>query len=124
MKNKKIPPQTERELGLFRFFVNQPVFINIVYGLVLISGMVLWFFVMNREAFGNFDFDVVQIVTPYPGATAQEVEQLVTMPLETHGNPLDIMIEEDLLPVEKPGQYDIRDRAWLGEPRPWSKITL
>jgi len=42
----------------------------------------LWFSLMNREAFGNFDFDMVQITTAYPGATPEEVEQLVTMPLE------------------------------------------
>ena len=52
------------------------------------------------------------------------IQGLVNMPLETRGNPLDMMIDENLLPVEKPGPYDIRDGAWLGEPRPWSKIVL
>ena len=78
----KIPPKDKRELGLFRFFVNQNVFINILYVGVFITGIVIWNFIMNREAFGNFDFDLAQITTPYPGATAEEVEQLVTMPIE------------------------------------------
>lgn len=78
----KIPAKTNRELGLFRFFINQHVFINMLYIAVFGGGLILWNFVMNREAFGNFDFDIIQITTPYPGATAEEVEQLVTMPIE------------------------------------------
>lgn len=78
----KLPPRDPREIGLFRYFVHQNVFVNLIYFSVFIVGVILWAFIMNREAFGNFDFDLVQVTTPYIGATAEEVEQLVTMPLE------------------------------------------
>jgi predicted dehydrogenase len=51
------------------------------------------------------------------------IRGLVRMPLETRGNPLDQMIADGCLPVEKPGKYDIRDCLWLGAPRPWAKIV-
>ena len=35
-----------------------------------------------RNMVWNFDFDLVQISTPYPGATAEEIETLVTLPIE------------------------------------------
>jgi multidrug efflux pump subunit AcrB len=78
----KFPPRNPHELGLFRFFITQNVFINILYVGVFVIGLILWFVIMNREAFGNFDFDIVTIQTTYQGATAEEVEQLVTMPIE------------------------------------------
>ncbi|OVE76114.1 hypothetical protein BVX98_06445 [bacterium F11] len=82
-------PRDKRESGLFRFFVHQSVFINILYLAVIIVGLFLWVKVLNREAFGNFDFDIVQITTPFPGATAEEVEQLVTLPLENAIKPVE-----------------------------------
>jgi len=36
------------------------------------------------------------------------IKGLVRMPLKTKENPLEIMIEDGTLPVEKPGKYDIR----------------
>jgi len=76
------PQKDSRELGLFRFFIKQRVFVNLLFLGVFVLGIILWIFFLNREAFGNFDFDIVGITTPYPGATAEEVEQLITLPLE------------------------------------------
>ncbi|MEZ4704110.1 MAG: efflux RND transporter permease subunit [Bdellovibrionota bacterium] len=37
---------------------------------------------LKREAFPNFSFDIVTISTVYPGATSEEVERLITQPIE------------------------------------------
>lgn len=37
---------------------------------------------IRREAFPNVDFDLVSVSTVYPGASAEEVEKLITQPIE------------------------------------------
>ena len=37
------------------------------------------------------------------------------LPLESHGSPLEQMIQDGTLPVTKPGRYDIRDAWWFDE---------
>ena len=37
---------------------------------------------MNRAAFPNVDFDIVTTATIWPGASSQDVEKLITNPLE------------------------------------------
>ncbi len=36
----------------------------------------------NREAFPKVDFDIILVNTVYPGATAANVEKLITIPVE------------------------------------------
>ncbi len=36
------------------------------------------------------------------------IKNVVTLPLETRENPLDLMVEDGTLPILKPGRYDIR----------------
>ena len=52
------------------------------------------------------------IMAIYESARMHEVVQL---PLRTHANPLDLMIENGDLPVERPGRYDIRAFLLRGE---------
>ncbi|MEE8425374.1 MAG: efflux RND transporter permease subunit, partial [Elusimicrobiota bacterium] len=70
-----------REFALFRFFARQHVFTNLVTIFVLLVGGVLAF-TITKEAFPQIDFDMVVISTPFRGAAPEEVEQLVTVPLE------------------------------------------
>ncbi|MFH2201562.1 MAG: efflux RND transporter permease subunit [Elusimicrobiota bacterium] len=70
-----------RELGLFRFFARQHVFTNLVAFFVLLVGTVLAF-TITKEAFPQIEFDIMLITTPFRGAAPEEVEQLVTVPLE------------------------------------------
>ncbi len=48
----------------------------------------------------------------YESARMHEVVQL---PLRTHANPLDLMIENGDLPIERPGRYNIRAFLLRGE---------
>jgi predicted dehydrogenase len=52
------------------------------------------------------------IMAIYESARMHEVVQL---PLRTHANPLDLMIESGDLPIERPGRYDIRAFLLSGE---------
>ncbi|MCS6983571.1 MAG: efflux RND transporter permease subunit [Leptospiraceae bacterium] len=66
---------------LIAAFVRRSILANLItvgiiaWGLISLLGI-------RREAFPNIDFDIVAISTLYPGASPQEVEKLVTYPLE------------------------------------------
>lgn len=74
-------PRDPREWGLFRFFARQHVFTNLVTAFVLLVGTYLAF-TITKEAFPQIDFDMAVIQTPFRGAAPEEVEQLVTVPIE------------------------------------------
>lgn len=63
------------------FSVKNSLFINLVSVIIIIVGIYYWFNI-KQEAFPNISFDLVQVSTSYRGATPQEVEKLVTIPLE------------------------------------------
>ncbi len=65
---------------LTRLYQNH-VFTNLVFVLILVVGIVAYF-TMPREQNPSINFNWVQVSTVYPGASAEDVEQLVTAPLE------------------------------------------
>ena len=68
-------------MSLPRFSVNQSLFINLISVIILIIGLTV-LFGMNREVFPNISFDIVGAYTTYPGSTPQDVEKLITLPIE------------------------------------------
>lgn len=64
-----------------RFVLDQSLLMNLLTLLVLVLGTMLAIN-MRREAFPTISFDLVRIEATYPGASPQEVEQLVIDPLE------------------------------------------
>ncbi|RME90637.1 MAG: efflux RND transporter permease subunit, partial [Candidatus Hydrogenedentota bacterium] len=54
---------------------------NLITVSVIIAGIVT-LGSMRREAFPNIDFDIVVVTVAYPGASPQEVEKLIILPLE------------------------------------------
>lgn len=68
-------------MNIPEFSVRNSIFGNMLTVLVLVIGMIAAF-VMPRELFPEIDFDIVFVNTPYPNASAQEVENQVTIPLE------------------------------------------
>ena len=67
---------------LIKFSLKQGVLLNVIFvGLIIFS---TWIAVPNLpvEQFPNFDFGEITITTSYPGATADEVERLVTQEIE------------------------------------------
>lgn len=68
--------------SLAEFSVKNPLLINAFSVIFLISGIYAVFFMLNREAFPNINFDVVTVTTTYPGSTPEEIEKLITIPIE------------------------------------------
>ncbi len=67
--------------ALVEYFVSRSIFVNLLTLLLILLGL-RTAFTMNKEAFPNIQFDIVTIVTVYAGASPQEIEKLVTVPLE------------------------------------------
>lgn len=68
-------------MSLPKFSVNNSLFVNLVSVIVLIVGLMV-VSGMNREVFPNVAFDTVSITSYYPGSTPEDVEKLITTPIE------------------------------------------
>jgi len=66
---------------LAQFSVRHSLFVNLLSVFLIVSGVSAMFH-LRREAFPEVSFDVVNVNTIYSGATPEEVERLVTTPLE------------------------------------------
>lgn len=63
------------------YLLKNSLIINIISLALLLAG-VMYLFNSNREAFPKIDFGYVLITTVYPGATATDVEKLISIPIE------------------------------------------
>lgn len=66
---------------LISYFTKQGLFSNLTTLFVFIFGLIA-VFTINREAFPNIKFDFIIISVVYPGASASEVEKLISNPIE------------------------------------------
>ncbi len=67
--------------GLVKFSVNHPVTITMLVGVVVVMG-ILSLSRMGQDLMPDISFPTVTIVTQYSGASPEEVEKLVTQPVE------------------------------------------
>lgn len=79
-------------MNLGRFSVKNPVFLNILMIALFILGA---FSVANmpREQYAEVPFYWINITVPFPGVGAQDIEQLVTIPIEKEMQGLDKLDE-------------------------------
>ncbi|MFH1856350.1 MAG: efflux RND transporter permease subunit [Candidatus Omnitrophota bacterium] len=68
-------------MNIPKFSVRQNLFVNLLSILILIGGTVA-LFTLKKEAFPTASFDMVTISTVYPSASPEEVEKLITTPIE------------------------------------------
>lgn len=66
---------------MISFFLDRPLFANLFFALLLVLG-VMTLRKVPMEAFPEMSFGAVMVTTPWPGVTAYDVEQQVTLPLE------------------------------------------
>jgi multidrug efflux pump subunit AcrB len=66
---------------IFEFSVHQRMFINLLTVFVIAWGIAAVFSV-KRDIFPNVTLDLVIVNASYPGATPQEIEKLITIPIE------------------------------------------
>jgi HAE1 family hydrophobic/amphiphilic exporter-1 len=68
-------------MGLTRLAINRPLFIVMVILAMVIMGAISYTR-LNVELFPNINNPVVTVITGYPGAAPEDVERLVTKPIE------------------------------------------
>lgn len=66
---------------IIEFFARQTLFGNILTLFVILVGLVS-LTLIRREVFPNVTYDMITVTTVFPAASPEEVEQLVTNPLE------------------------------------------
>ena len=66
---------------LFQFFIDRPLVVKLMMLLILIVGFVFTF-TIKREGLPKVDMREVHITTIYPGASPEDVELNVTIPIE------------------------------------------
>ncbi|MGA1531080.1 MAG: efflux RND transporter permease subunit, partial [Kiritimatiellia bacterium] len=69
-------------MSLPAFSVKHPVLANMITIFVLVAGTYAVFKTINREVFPRTDLNLVVVSTVYPDASAAEVEDLITNPIE------------------------------------------
>lgn len=89
---------------LVEFSVQNRVLVNLLTLFVLGAGVVTYFR-MHRELFPEFSRQAVQIVTTFLGASPEEVEKLITAPIEEEVAEIDGL--DELLSVSQEGRSEI-----------------
>jgi multidrug efflux pump subunit AcrB len=78
---------------LVRFSIANPLITNLTLVLVLLLGVLSWY-AMPREMFPVVDLDMARVTTVFEGASPEEVEQQITLPIEEQ---LDGMSDLDVM---------------------------
>ncbi len=68
-------------IRLIEFFSKQHLFSNFLF-IIVVAGGILYWHKTSKEELPNITMDLVLVTTSYPGASASEIEMLVTWPLE------------------------------------------
>ncbi|MGD8311916.1 MAG: efflux RND transporter permease subunit [Gammaproteobacteria bacterium] len=68
-------------MPLIRFSIDNPLVTNLLLGLVVILGVLSWR-AMPQEMFPNVELDAVRVSVEFEGASPEEVEGQVTIPIE------------------------------------------
>ncbi len=96
---------------LVEFSIENPVIVNLLVLLLVVAGTVCYFG-LHRELFPDFSRRAIQIATAYPGASPEEVEELVTARIEEEVHGVDGVSE--MLSTSREGQSEIRLRMGSG----------
>ena len=75
------PRVQEGKTSAIEWMVHNPIAVNLIMLILLGGGLWMWFNI-QREVFPKFQLDVVEVSVAYPGASPEEVEQGVLLPIE------------------------------------------
>ncbi|MEK6627317.1 MAG: efflux RND transporter permease subunit [Bdellovibrionota bacterium] len=67
--------------SIIKFFLNQSMFSNLATVIVLLVGTIS-LFTIRKDLFPQVSFDTTIVTTIYPGASPEQVEKLITNPIE------------------------------------------
>lgn len=79
MKSRRRP--VSREMNLPSLSVRNPVAVNLLMVAVVLGGLYCGL-TLTREFFPTFETNLISVTVPYPGATPDEIEKSVTLPIE------------------------------------------
>lgn len=68
-------------MHISEFSVRQPVLVNLLVILLLVAAFVTYSY-MTKEKFPDVSLDEVWVYTSYPGVSPEEIERLITIPIE------------------------------------------
>jgi len=104
-------------MKISEFSVKHSLLINMISIFILISGFfTLYVFKIRREAFPDVSFDMVVVNTVYTGAAPEEIEKLVTVPIEKEIKGVDGIEEMSSVSIENASNIllkisqDIKDK--------------
>ena len=80
-KSNKKKKQVDKEFGISSWAIDNPTVIYVIMALLLVMGGIAYY-TMPRESFPEINETKIYISAPYPGNTAEDVEKLITDPLE------------------------------------------
>jgi multidrug efflux pump subunit AcrB len=86
------------------FSVKQPVLVNLLVILLLVAAFVTYSY-MTKEKFPDVTLDEVWVYTSYPGVSPEEVERLITIPIEDEVAGIDGI--EDITSISSEGYSQI-----------------
>jgi multidrug efflux pump subunit AcrB len=86
------------------FSVRQPVLVNLLVILLLVSAVATYSY-MTKEKFPDVSLDEVWVHTLYPGVSPEEIERLITIPIEDEVAGIDGI--EDITSVSSEGYSQI-----------------
>ena len=95
---------------LVEYFAQKSLLVNVISLAVLIAG-VIFLFTANREAFPKVEYDWVVVTTIYPGATPDDVEKHISIPIEDELREVDGIEEVIALSVESSSVVSIQIEA-------------
>ncbi len=67
--------------SFFKWFIDQPMIVNLLTVLIFMIGLVS-VYTLQKETFPKVEFGVITISTAYPGSSSEDVEKMVTIPIE------------------------------------------
>jgi len=105
-------------MNISEFSVKHSLLINLISVFILIAGFfTLFIYKIRREAFPEVSYDMVVVNTAYLGAPPQEVEKLVTIPIEKELKGVDGIEEMQSTSIENSSNIlikinqDVRDKG-------------
>ena len=107
-----------------KFSVKKPLTVFVAVIAILVLGVVAYFR-MTPDLLPNMDFPYVLIMTTYPGASPEKVEQEITKPMEQAMSTLDHIQEVTSVSSENVGMVILEFTEGVNmdtvahEPQPW-----
>ena len=97
--------------GVLEWFARNRVAANLLAVMIVLGGLLALFFGVRREVFPLVSLDMISVTVPYPGATPQEVEEGILLPVEEAVGDLDGIDELNSTGSENAGTVIVKVRS-------------